>query len=475
MNILSIPALDNFPFTALQNYSYDLQEVRLDYSSEPLGFLDRLEYFFPIDPITIITIRDISEGGIHPFPSEKKYSLYSKLTAKYNCLVDCEMENYFRHKPVLPNSNLILSLHINRETSELIKSVESAIESANRLSLRYLKIVVPIESYYDLECLRELSRRSRNPLLLCGTGYLGKLSRIFWKLLGSKGTFTGLPGFETSPEQLHPEEYELFGSRQLDENTLIGGIIGGEQVYDSLGLKYYNQRLRHLDDKIVYLPLPVRNSQDFLQWLQKMNKMIRFYGFSVTMPCKTDLPKLFNVPDKPINLISVKTDRKEQLPLNSPELFQNTDREAFQKALSSLEIDKHSSILVWGSGASAQCFIEEFSYLKRIQISGRNVGALKIIAEKYRVEFLTLSDIKGKFFDLIINCTPLGMKNEDLFKVTGLSLPGKLIDLPYCEGSTKAIEKCAAQGIPFIDGKSFWHFQSKKQEEMFQANISKLL
>ncbi len=475
MKIFSLPAAENFPFSELRRYNYDLKEIRLDYTPDPAHFLRRIKDQAALDPFTIITIRDLSEGGIYPFPFEKKISLYRQAAAAHNCLVDCELDLFRKYKPALSYSNLILSHHIKPGTTDIFRVAQNTIEIANNYHLRYLKIVVPVESYSDLQKLPELSKDSQNPLLLCGSGFLGKLSRILWKLSGSKGTFVALPGQKTAGVQLTPGEYDLFGSHKLDEQTLLGGIIGGKQVYDSLGLKYYNQRLRKLDDKIVYLPLPVKDSQDFLHWLQDLNKKIRFYGFSVTMPSKTDLPKHFNVPDKPANLISVRTDRKEQLPFGCPELFYNTDRIAFKKALGSLRAEEDSSILVFGTGATAKCFIEEFSYLNKITVSGRKPDAVKQLAADHHTEYLTHYDLRGKSFDLIVNCTPLGMKNEDLFELTGLALPAKMIDLPYGKGMTKAIEKCAAQKIPFIDGKRFWLYQSKKQEELFLTNLSQLL
>jgi hypothetical protein len=56
------------------------------------------------------------------------------------------------------------------------------------------------------------------------------------------------------------------------------------------------------------------------------------------------------------------------------------------------------------------------------------------------------------------------MNGEDLFEVTGLNYPQKMIDLPYVkEESTATINRCIELNIPYIDGKTFWNYQAERQ------------
>jgi len=475
VNILAIPALDHFPFTELKNYDYDLQEIRLDYSNEPEKIIERIRNFLPLDPITIVTLRDISEGGINSFPFRNKIRLYQDVIRRFNCMVDCEIRLFQKHRPDLPPQNLILSQHITPAEDNIEKTVLETIEQANRLQIRYLKIVLPLERYKALTKLRDWSDLSDNPLIIAGSGFLGKLSRILWKLSGSAGVYTGLQEFQTADEQLTPQEYALFGCQYLDEKTIIGGLIGGQQVYDSIGMSYYNQRLRLIDSKIAYLPFPVKDPEDFLSWLKQLNRKTRIFGFSVTMPFKQALPRMLEIRDRPVNLISVLTDEEEQLPIGKEEFFFNTDREAFRKAFSILKVRESDRILLYGSGGSARAFLDEFDHLPGLVICGRNRENTLKCRDNRKVEYLAPDKLKEDKFELIVNTTPVGMTGEDFFAVTGAALPEKMIDLPYREKPTETAITCQDNDIPYIDGKKFWLLQARSQEEVFSRNIRKLL
>jgi len=475
VNILTIPVTNNFPYAELKNYNYDLQEIRLDYSDSPDTDIERLRNFLPLDPITIVTLRDPAEGGKHPYPFRKKIELYQKLIERFDCMVDCEISLFQKHRPDLPLQNLILSRHIKPDADNVEKIVEKTIEQANKLQIRYLKIILPLTSYATLAKLKDWSELSKNPILIAGIGYLGKLSRILWKISGSAGTYTALKEFQTAEEQLTPEEYELYDCQFLDETTIFGGLIGAEQVYDSIGMMYYNQRLKRIDSRIVYLPFPVKDPEDFLAWLKELNKETRFFGFSVTMPFKRDIPRIMKITDRPVNLISVITDNRKQLPFGNEKFFYNTDREAIKRAFDLLMIRDNDPILIYGSGGVARAFLEEFSRLPNLSISGRNSEKVLKCRDNLKVDYLPQEKLQDKKFELIVNATPLGMKNEDFFTATGSNLPVKMIDLPYSERPTQTVITCQNNDIPCIDGKKFWLLQAKEQEEIFSQNIRKMI
>ncbi len=381
------------------------------------------------------------------------------------------MKLFLKYRPDIPHNNLILSCHISKDNFDLSKTLLEAINKANRYKIRYLKLIVPVSSYKQLRMFATWQQKSRNPLIINGSGLLGKLSRILWKMNGSVGTYLGLENFKTATEQLTYDEYETFNCDQIDENTLLGGIIGAEQVYESLGLPYYNQKLRRLHSNVVYLPFPVKDIPDFINWLQVLNLSSRFYGFSITMPHKSVLPLYFSVPNTIANLLAVRTDRIDQLPSGKPEMFLNSDVDAFRKALEVLKITKDHHILIYGSGATAQSFFKEFRTYSHLMINARNEKRTGELIRGNNVSFLSPSRFNKHTIDLIVNCSALGMKNEDFFAETGLPLPKKMIDLPYTLSETRAIQHCIDRQIPFIDGKKFWFLQARKQEKIFSNNI----
>jgi len=521
VKIFSIPACSNFPYSEIRHYSYDLLELRLDYSENPLVFPTRLESFLSIDSTTIVTIRDLSEGGVKSIPFEQKLASYLELIKRTNCLVDCEFELFIKHNPPIPHENLILSKHFSEECSNLSETVSETIDKANKFNVRYLKLIIPVETYQQMQNFSNWKKASKTPLIILGSGLLGKLSRILWKLNGSVGTYLALENFKTSPDQLTFEEYELYGCELLDERTILGGIIGDKHVYNSLGLLYYNRKLRRIDSRIAYLPFPVKDLQDFVSWLRYMNQQIIFYGFSVTMPFKslfsqyfftteqksdhhlssgqehpsksdsyqqqkikqssqtsdilTSLAQTNDLTSKIANLFSVKVDTNHQLEDILPEQFLNTDLDAFRESIKILNVDKDDLILVFGAGATACTFLREFTNFANLKISSRNEEKGIALAKLCKIRYLSLKEIADVTFDLVVNCTPLGMVGEDFFSVTGITMPKKFLDLTYTKQKTKAINRCIEKKIPCVDGQKFWLLQARRQEEMFRRNISKLL
>ena len=208
----------------------------------------------------------------------------------------------------------------------------------------------------------------------------------------------------------------------------------------------------------VYLPFASDDFEDLWNWIHKAD--LDFYGFSITMPFK----KIIGVKKQlsAVNLYLPKTGE-----------MMNTDRTAFLQAIDILDIDKQDSILIVGSGATAEVALTAFIDYEKITLSSRNIKAGKNLAKTNNRNFTPSESLKNLRFDLIINCTPIGMNGEDFRIETGIKNFKNVIDLPYQEDDTKLIDYCREKNIPFIDGKEFWQMQSKKQLEEFLKELSK--
>ncbi len=88
MKILSIPIKDEFPYSEIPHYKYDLLELRLDYAAQSPLIPDYLLNNKLINASTIITIRDPSEGGINPVSFNQKITIYNDLIKSTNCLIE---------------------------------------------------------------------------------------------------------------------------------------------------------------------------------------------------------------------------------------------------------------------------------------------------------------------------------------------------------------------------------------------------
>ncbi len=448
MIILSIPYLNNdYVIQKAKKYPNYWKEFRLDYSIKFQSF--PLEI---IDEKTILTIRSEKEGGKHKVDIADKIKFYKKIISDKNCLCDLEI-NEISDQDILsiPKNNLILSYHEFSKNIDFTK-LKEIIRKSNSLPSKFLKIAVNISKYSDLIKLSQIISESRKPVIFAGMGKLGKISRILFKHLGADAVFIGLPDNPTAEGQLTPKEADLFKLSSISKKTQIGGIIGGEQVEHSLGIKYYNDIFTKEELDAVYLPFATDDIDDIWNWINKAD--IDFYGFSITMPFKKKIGAKKQLPA--INLFLPKTD--EML---------NTDLTAFQKAIEILKIKKDDHILIIGSGATAEIALTAFQTFDNISISSRNYLSGTKLAKAKNRKYIQPNLLKNCKYDLIINCTPIGTKNEDIIELLELKLPERVIELPYIQKNTLLITRCIENEIDYIDGKKIWILQAKIQQQKF--------
>lgn len=448
MIILSIPYLNNdYVIQKAKKYPNYWKEFRLDYSKDFHSFP-----FEIIDERTILAIRSQKEGGKHKINIADKIDFYKNIISDKNCLCDLEI-NEVSNQDILsiPENNLILSYHDFADNIDFAK-LKEIVRRSNSISSKFLKIAVNISKYSDLINLSQFISESIKPVIFAGMGKLGKISRILFKHLGADAVFIGLADNPTAEGQLTLEEADLFRLSSISKKTQIGGIIGGEQIEHSLGIKYYNDIFTKEELDAVYLPFATDNVDDLWNWLK--SSTINFYGFSITMPFK----KIIGAKEQlsAVNLFLPKTD--EML---------NTDLTAFQRAIEILNIKEEDNILIIGNGATAETALTAFQNFDNITLSSRNYLSGTKLAKANNRKFTPLELLKNFKYDILINCTPLGSNNEDLIKLFNLKFPKKVIELTYIQKNTLLINRCIKNKIDYIDGKKFWILQAKIQQQKF--------
>ncbi len=480
---------------------FDYLEFRLDRQEKYCEFPQAV-----INNKTIITIRDIAEGGKKDIPFSEKFRYYEEVVAEHNCLVDLELK-HFNHKLTRINTkkrqkshrltqiftdeiniqiqcssvkvgsdNLILSYHNFSDNLE-VEKLQEIIDLSNSIPSKFLKIAVNIEKYSDLLTIQSLISKSNKPVIFAGMGKLGKISRVLYQHFGAYATFVGLNDFPTARGQLTIKESEKYNLQKISKSTKIGGIVGGKQIEKSLGISFYNEYFRKNKINAVYLPFVVENFDVFWKWIN--NSKLDFYGFSITMPYKREAGERKRETGKS-GFAALRRDRQYKefsvvnLYLPKTNEFLNTDLIAFRKAFEYLQIKKDDKILVYGSGGTAETALFVFQEFPDIYLSGRNEKIGKELAAKYNAEFIPQINLSKEGFDLIINCTSIGMNNEDFLKITNLKLPAKIIDLTYTDRKTPLIQRCEQENIPFVDGKMFWKRQAEKQLEKFVNVVQNL-
>jgi shikimate 5-dehydrogenase/3-dehydroquinate dehydratase len=438
-------------------------EYRLDLAKD-WGFMDNST----IDEKVILTLRDPLETNREVLPAksftlDEKIKFYHNWIANYNCLVDLEFSVLDRLTHVqlisLNPANLIISSHIHNPDWNITEIAQLCL-NIERSGCRYGKLAITSDSWMKLVSLETLIKTTSSKILLAVMGNNGVTKRCLYRHLGAEGTYVCLKNKETAGGQLNIELAEKLDLKNLTGNEYIGGILGGAQVLNSIGLLHYNRLFRKKGYKAIYLPFIVDNLPDFASWLNTGDRKQKVYGFSITMPLKKKIAKLAGKLNKIANYWDGATE------------LHNTDLFAMKKLLNRNELlSGNKKILIIGNGATAETILIAIDGKAEVYISSRNFPQALDLARKYKAEYLILENLSGKFFSAVINATPLGMNNENLPDYIGKVYYEVAIDLPYKRGSTPWSKYCTSRNIKYCNGKDFWHDQAEIQENLFLEKL----
>ena len=261
----------------------------------------------------------------------------------------------------------------------------------------------------------------------------------------------------------------------INSKTSFLALIGNP-VEHSLSPIMHNAALEFLGLDLIYIAIPCKN--DDFQIVMNGLKKINCRGLNITIPFKE---KAFNICEE-ISPIAKKVKAINTLKINDNGAWQgtNTDIEGFIDPIKDLDLSgKISTIL--GSGGAARSAVQGLIDLNlaKIQVISRNESSLK----NFINDFKGFKSVKGYHpydsqikdlmnnSDLIINTTPIGMKNfnanydelpfgKDFWK----SLNSKTIvyDLIYNPRVTKLLKLSEKKGCQIIDGSEMLIAQGAK-------------
>jgi len=254
------------------------------------------------------------------------------------------------------------------------------------------------------------------------------------------------------------------------------GLIGNP-VQHSLSPLMHNAALARLKIKARYklFPLEERELKAFLAGLEKKN--IR--GLNITIPYKETVLRLIDgnqssavrVIGAANTLVIDKNGR--------PKLF-NTDYLGFIRHLKELKIKPKRAAIIGAGGASrAVCFalwkmkaeeiaiydIDKFRSLSLMKRFNQEFTGTQVLAAG-SVEELNLKDK-----DLLINTSPVGMKENDPLLVNPALLHPELFvyDLIYNPQETKLLKLAKESGLSYANGLGMLLYQGVEALELWMA------
>ena len=240
-------------------------------------------------------------------------------------------------------------------------------------------------------------------------------------------------------------------------------LVIGNPIEHSLSPKLHNYWLNknkidgHYDKKL----LTEEKVGEFLKLNQKI------YGINVTVPFKktvlnycTELTELASS-SQSVNTIILSNDKI---------IGDNTDIYGFEQSLKDLNFNGfNKTAYILGAGGVVSSVVIGLNNLgvKNIVISNRTKNKAEALAKEYN---LVVSDW-GKIidFDIIINCTSIGLKKDDSLGLDFPNVKDKIFyDIIY-KPKTKFLVDAEKLGNKIVDGKMMFLYQAQKSFEKWHG------
>ena len=291
-------------------------------------------------------------------------------------------------------------------------------------------------SFKDLCSILEASKRLDRKHVLLGMGQIGEVTRIRQKILGNEFTF-GFEGVSTAPGQLSADRMNELG----DDCQLVG--ITGHPLSHTKSPAMQDAAMRSAGINGKYL---VFDSPD----LTGLEDVIRGYdirGLNVTIPYKQEIMQhLDSISGSAEKIGAVNTIIND----NGKLIGDNTDVIGIEYALLDVPL-RDRKALIMGSGGAARAAAYALDSLGcRLSVSGRNKDTVASVCDEFGCEPYT-GDVKG--FDIIVNCTPIGLVEGDYpSDISALTKGQTVFDMVYGR-ETELISKAKTAGCRLVDGK----------------------
>ena len=442
----------------------DMVEIRFDYQKN-ICTDDYIDVTIP----KIATVREASEGGRFTGTKEEKMMILSSAVDSGFDYIDIELnentEIFAKSAKNAKTCKIICSHHDFVKTpppEEIISTLKRAYEFGDIAKTAYT-----IQGIRDLLSLKLASEAAQNEgikFVLIGMNELGVITRVRANMLGSECTFASCTQeTKSAPGQLTVQEMKRLGN-----DPLVCGVIG-DPISHSMSPAIHNAFMASSGINGIYLPF--RFSKNELPLLPHFLSSYGIKGVNVTIPHKENI----------LSHLDIQTDNvKETNATNTVSVENNllkgynTDIHGFDYAFCNVSL-KGKNVLVAGSGgAAAACCSFLHAKEANIHIHSRNASKAQAMAERFRGTSLFQNELYEHRFDVLINCTPLGMKGFplDLPFPKECILEGTVVmDVVYNPHITPLLAEAKSKGATIIPGfnmligqaeESFFIFTGKK-------------
>lgn len=424
---------------------------------------DDLTPFQQLEVRRIATLREREQGGEWEGTNEKKWEFLWR-AARAGFDIDLELGHPLVNRAhLLKPAKVIVSYHDNKKTPQVARIIESLVECSARSDMA--KAAYSVRTMHDLAQLVEATdwfSLSRERYTVIGMGEMGMVTRVLAHRMGSVLSYASVsPGKETAPGQL-----DLETSKWLGKEPVVTGIIGNPLDH-TLSPLMHNAAFRAAAVRGVYLKwvTMVDELEDFLDVVE----VLGIKGFNVTIPHKeTIVPLLDRVDPVAERLGAVNTVVNEGGSL----VGRNTDVIGVERTFEGHGVDvKGRTALVLGAGGASRSVL---SFLMSkgadTDITNRTMGKAESLAKVFGAEAVTARVAEEKAYDIIVNCTPLGMKGfpQEMSISPHVLREGQFVmDTVYNPPVTPLLAEAARKNAIAVNGKDMLIYQALASFEMW--------
>lgn len=298
-----------------------------------------------------------------------------------------------------------------------------------------------VNRFTDLVSILDAARSISKRHVVLGMGALGTVTRIRQTILGNEFSF-GYVGEPTAPGQLSVDEMSSLG-----DDCMILGILGNP-LTKSRSPRMQNAALMASDINGIYLPFEASD-------LDQVEEVIRGYdirGVNVTTPYKQDIMDHIDVVDRAASAVgAVNTVVNNRGRLEG----YNTDVVGIDTALNRAGFEAEDKrILVMGSGGAAKaCIHYMMEHDCDVTVTGRNRETGEEVAKEHGATYRAPTSVSVKMYDLVVNCTPVGMYSEGPYPINISALTGHQAVFDMVYGSeTPLVREALSKGCTIAYG-----------------------
>ncbi|MDW5563109.1 MAG: shikimate dehydrogenase [Methanomassiliicoccus sp.] len=440
---------------AAQEGGADLLEVRFDRMAK---LPEDLSPFRRLTVPRIATLRTVQQGGACQLGDEERLRFFRRAVRIGFEYLDIEDDSPLvrRMGRELKNTGVICSHHDFAGTPPLSGILDALVGTASRGDVA--KVAFQVNGVGDLARLHEAARMfsvTGNHFVMIGMGPLGEVTRVLPAAFGSAFTYASLEqGKEAAPGQV-----DLVTLKALGDKPIITGLTGNPLGH-SASPAMHDRAFRALGIPGRYLLLPAQDQE--VEVLMDLVRDLNLRGLNVTIPHKASVMPYLDSIDPlaervgAVNVIVNHSGRLEG---------RNTDVTGLEKALLSADADpRGKDVLVIGAGGAARacCAVLERRGA-RIWVTDRTASRAQELAKRFLGRAAGHGEVTSVGFDMVINCTPLGMKGfpDELPVDPSVFRPGQwAVDLVYNPLVTRFLAEAGGRGAKTLSGMEMLIYQA---------------